>query len=419
MRLNLNGNGRRPTICLVAGDISGDQNGGRLARAIRALDPGVRMIGAGGTGMAEAGVDVKIASTHLSLVGLPESLRIIPSLVGLYLHLRKMIAAAHPDLVVLIDNETMSMLLARWLRRQKIPVIYFFPPQVWFWGRWRLRMIVPSARRVLCAFREEAELYRKAGADTIWIGHPLRDALQVTEDPRASLREIGLDPSRPVVALMPGSRRQEISLLVAPMIEAARILKTRNPSLQFAMPLASDSLRGELEQAIARSGLSDVALYRPRSYAVLSQAKVALQCSGTATVEAALLGIPSVITYQCNPLAYFVARSLMKVKYIGMVNILLDEMVQPEFFKSKLDPEELANEVWSLLTDQRRRAWVQSRLSALPEILGPKGVLHRAARSVLELMPRRAYAAIAAKAPAPAREYEYVAEPRSAAAPRS
>jgi lipid-A-disaccharide synthase len=219
------------------------------------------------------------------------------------------------------------------------------------------------------------------------VGHTLRDSLQIAEDPIAAMKEIGLDPARPLVALMPGSRTQEVKFLAAPMLGAAKALKLRDPSLQFALPMASENLRAVLEREIAKSGVRDVRLYRPKSYAVLSQARVALQCSGTATIETALLEIPSVITYRTNRVFYQVGRRLMKVPYIGMVNILFGEMVQPEYFQRNVDPEHLADEVWSLLTDVKRRQAVKTRLSKFAEILGPKGVLARAAQSVVELLP--------------------------------
>jgi lipid-A-disaccharide synthase len=379
-------NGKQLTICLVAGDVSGDQNGGRLARALRDLVPDLRLIGAGGPAMREAGVELAVDSTGVSTIGPPDTLQGFRLVVRVWRSTRALIKAVNPDLVVLIDAETINLMLARWLRARGIPVVFFFPPQVWLWGRWRLPMIVPLAARVLSAFREEAELYRAGGANSLWVGHPLRDAVRVTEDPAAALRSIGLVPEQPLVALMPGSRRHEIRDLCQPIMGAARLLQQRDPALQFAIPLASEELRVELDDQVRRAELRNTVIYRPESYAVLSRARVVLQCSGTATVEVGLLGIPSVIVYRCRPLYYSVGRRLMQVRFIGMVNILLDEAVQPEFFQKGVDPLHLADEVWSLLADERRRREIQTRLARLPEVLGPTGVMERAARAVMELL---------------------------------
>jgi len=376
------------SICLIAGDVSSDQNAGRLAAAIRDLAPDVRLLGAGGAAMRQAGVEVAVETTHLSSIGVFDSVRVLPQLVGCYRRAQRLISETNPDLVVLVDSETVSMPAAWWLRRQRVPVVFFFPPQVWLWGRWRLRSMVPLARRVLSAFRDEAELYSAAGADTHWVGHPLRDLVHVDEDPTVALAAIGLDPERPLVAMMPGSRPKEISSLAGPILGAARLLQTRDPALQFALPLASESLRSEVELHVRRSGLRDVVLYRPKSYAVLSQARVILQSSGTATLEAALLGIPAVIAYRIHPIEYFVGRHLLiDVEFIGMPNILLGEMVQPEFFNKHVDAEHLAEEAWSLLTDRARRHAIQSRLAAIRDLLGPPGVFARAAQSVVDLLP--------------------------------
>lgn len=377
----------RRTIWLGACDVSGDQNAARLARAIRVQAPDVRLLGAGGTAMRDAGVDVGVSTTHLSFTGVLGAARILRELTSLFRQVQRQVIAARPDLVVLVDGEIASFPFAAWLRRKKIPVVFYFPPQVWLWGRWRLPLTVPLARRVLSAFRDEAELYRKAGADTVWTGHPLRDSMRVDYNPEPALRDVGLDPQRPIVALMPGSRRNEIETLCPPILGAARLLQERRPELQFALPLASEQLRPELERQLRQSRLRDVAVYRPESYEVLGRAEVVLQCSGTATLETALLGIPSVIAYRCIPLEYFFARLIMRVRFIGMPNILLGEMVQPEFFHRNVDAGRLAEEAWSLMTDRIRRERIQSRLAALPELLGPPGALERAGAAVLDLVP--------------------------------
>jgi len=381
---------RRPTICLFAADISGDQNAGRLARPLRELVPNVRLLGAGGASMRAAGIDVRVETTDYSFVGVLSSLRFLGPLLDRYRQVKRLVREVRPDLVVLIDSESVAVPLARWLRRNGIPTIFYFPPQVWFWGRWRLPRIVPLARRVLSTFATEADIWASAGADARWVGHPLRDAVRTGDDGAAALHALGLDPERPLVAIMPGSRHSEIRKLSAAFFGAARELQRRDPRLQFAVPLASESLRAELEAELRRSGVRDAAIYRPQSYSVLGRARVVIQSSGTATLETALLGIPSVIAYRCIPLEYYVARYLLiRVRYIGMVNILLDAMVQPEFFNRNIDAEHLAEEAWSLLTDERRREWIRSRLARLPELLGPPGVMRRTAEAVVDMLPQR------------------------------
>lgn len=382
------GNAQKPTICLIAADVSGDQSGARLAVALRELRPDARLIAAGGAAMREAGVEVLVESGEVSMVGPPGSFETARALMRVWRELCRILDAERPDVTVLIDNETLNLLLARRLRRQGVPTAFFFPPQVWFWGRWRMRWIVRLSMRIMCAFKPEAELYQRAGADVIWTGHPLRDVVQVNEDAAAVMRASKLDPERPLVVLMPGSRAGEVSFNSPLMAEVAGILQRQDPSLQFAVPLASEALREPVERNFGESGLRDVAIYVPRSYAILSRARAVLQCSGTATIEAALLGIPSVIVYRCSRLHHAVARRFMQVRFIGMPNLLLDEMVQPEFFGSRIDAQRLADELGALLHDEARRRHIIGRLGELPDLLGPAGAIRRAAKSVLEIMPK-------------------------------
>ena len=175
-------NGKPLTVCLVAGDVSGDQNGGRLARALCELAPGIRLVGTGGPAMRQSGVEVAVDSSGVSTIGPPDTVQALRCVVRVWRDTRTLIRSTRPDLAVLIDAETLNVMLARWLRSRGIPVVFFFPPQVWLWGRWRLPMVVPLATRVLSAFREEAEIYQKAGANSLWVGHPLNDVVRVNED---------------------------------------------------------------------------------------------------------------------------------------------------------------------------------------------------------------------------------------------
>ena len=362
-----------------------------LAAAIHRVAPEVRLVGVGGDAMRSSGVDVLVETTDLSVVGAVDAFRIVNQLRHRYRCVRRAISDAGADIVVLVDTETLLVPIGVWLRRQRLPLVVFFPPQVWMWGRWRLRWARRLARRVISAFEPEAELYRRAGVDTIRVGHPLAEIVRVKEDPTAALREIDLDPDRPLVGLMPGSRRREFKALLSPILGAARLLQLRNPALQFAVPLASEAYRSTVEQAVRASGLRDVAIYRPTSYAVLSRTQVVVQASGTAALETALLGIPSVIGYRCHLVEYLVVRYLyLHVGYIGLPNILLGEMVQPEFFHRHADAEHLASVAWSLLTDDSRRRAIQNSLATLRQRLGPPDAFSRAAQAVVELLPESA-----------------------------
>jgi len=376
------------TVCLGACEVSGDRNAAHLARAIRQAAPDVRLIGIGGPAMQAAGVEVRVQTADLGFIGVSEGLRMLPELLRLFRSCQRLIVEERPDLVVLIDSEFVTTPFAVWLRRRRVPAAFFFPPQVWLWGRWRLPAIRPLARRFISAFAAEAEIYRAGGADTVYVGHPLRDLVSVHGDSADALRAIGLDPARPVVALMPGSRRAEIRALLPPMLGAAHMLQQRDPRLQFAVPLAAEALRADVERGVRASGLRSIAVYPHESYAVLSRARVVLQCSGTATLEAGLLGLPAVIVYRCRPLEYWLGRHvLVNAPFLGMVNILLAEGVQPELMQEDVTPERLAVEAWSLLTDETRRRAIQRRLAELPAVLGTPGAFNRVTDALIDLLP--------------------------------
>lgn len=379
---------RPPTVWLGTCEVSGDRHAAHLARVLAEQWPGIRLFGIGGRAMQAAGVDVRLHTTELGFMGVAEGARIAGQLVRGFRRAQREVLAERPDLFVLIDSEFVTTPFAVWLRRHRVPAAFFFPPQVWLWGRWRMPAVRPLARRFVSAFADEAALYRASGADTVFAGHPLRDLVHVDEDPAAALRVAGLDPERPVLALMPGSRRAEVQTLLAPMLGAARLLQRREPRLQFAVPLAEEHLRPAIEAGVRASGVRDVAVYPHESYAILSRARVVLQCSGTATLEAGLLGVPAVIVYRARPIEYLVGRYLLvNVRYLGMVNILLDDAVQPELMQGAVTAERLAEEAWSLLTDEPRRRAIARRLAELPDRLGPPGAFARASEALLSLLP--------------------------------
>lgn len=379
---------RPPTVWLGACEVSGDRTAAHLGAALRRAWPGIRLVGFGGEAMARAGIDVRIHTTEFGFTGLVDGLRVVPDIARLFRRAQHLLREERPDLVVLIDSECITSPFAVWLRRHGVPAAFFFPPQVWLWGRWRMPVVRPLAKRFVSAFAAEAALYQAAGADAVFVGHPLRDLVRVDADPVAALRAAGLDPARPLVVLMPGSRRAEIRALLAPMLAAARVLQQRDPRLQFAVPLAEERLRAEIEAGVRTSGLGAIAVYPHDSYAILSRARAVIQCAGTATLEAALLGIPAVIVYRARRLEYLLGRyALVHARFLGMVNILLDQSVQPELLQREVNPTRIAAETWSLLTDEARRGAIQRHLADLPERLGPPGAFAQASEALLSLLP--------------------------------
>ncbi|MBI4548318.1 MAG: lipid-A-disaccharide synthase [Ignavibacteriae bacterium] len=372
-------------IFIAAGEVSGDRQAAYLAQAILLKNPNVVLFGSGGEKMQEAGVDVRIRTSHLGCVGFQESFRYIKPLREILGDLRLILRDERPDIAVLVDNEGFNGLLANFMHSLEIPFIYYFPPQVWLWGEWRARTIARKARMIISAFPEEAEIYRKAGGHAVWFGHPLLDIVKASNNHSSVLGEVGLDPSLPMMAVMVGSRFQELEQLAPPMLTAARMIKERHPQIQILLPLAAPHFLHEVEREIARAELThQINIITNHVYACLSRCEVVLLSSGTATLEAALLGVPMVVCYRVKPLTFFLGKHLVKARFIAMPNILLNERVVPEFLQDEVTAERLADETLAILESPTRVRLIRQNLQRIRPLLGSEGVLERTAALILQ-----------------------------------
>ncbi len=371
-------------IFISGGEVSGDRQAAHLARHILHQNPDARLYGCGGEQMRAAGVDVRLRTAQLGYIGLQESLRFRRPMHEAHQQLRRLLQDERPDLAVLVDGEHFNLFLTSHLHREGIPFVYYFVPQVWFWGRWRTRGIARKARLVIPAFPTEAEIFRNKGARVAWPGHPLLDIVQPETDPVRALLDLGLDPARPTVALLPGSRWQEIENLGPTLFAAARELSKQRSDLQFILPLAAPHLRATLEKQIAQADLTvQVRLLTQNVYACLSRCELVLLSSGTATLETALLGVPMVVFYRVTPLTAFIARRLVHTRFIAMPNILLREGVVPELIQRDFSVERLVAEASRLLYDREHANAMRRKLAQIPALLGQPRVLERAARLIL------------------------------------
>jgi lipid-A-disaccharide synthase len=367
---------------LAAGEASGDLHGATLCRALRSLAPGVRLHGMGGPRMAEAGMQVLVdVSTH-AIVGGSEALGGIPRLYRAY---RRMVEALRatppPRALVLIDFPEFNLRLARAARRAGVPVVYFIPPQVWAWREGRVRTIARRVTRVLAVFPFEAPLYRAAGVPVDFVGHPLVDGL-TEAPPRAEARKrLGLPEAAPVLGLLPGSRAREIERLLPAMRDAALAMARERPGLRAVLALAPTVDRGLVQRLLA--GAPGIALVERDTHAVMAAADLLLVASGTATLEAALLGTPMIICYRVSHLSYRLFLLLVRVSWIGLPNIVLGRPAAPELYQENMTGARLAREARRLLSDPAALAAQRTAFAELLGAFGPPGVGARAARLVL------------------------------------
>lgn len=375
-------------IMLSAGETSGDLHGGTLCRALRALAPDVGLVGMGGPCMAAAGMEVVADPTSHAVVGTSEAVGRLPGLYRAYRTLVRRLREAPPRALVVIDFPEFNMRLARQARRAGVPVIYFIPPQVWAWRRGRVRLIARLASRVLAVFPFETALYQSAGVAVEFVGHPLLDVLPAALDRAGARAGLGLPLETPVVGLFPGSRREEIARLLPAMLDAARRLAAPagGAPTRFVLGLAPSVERAGVEALVAEgraAGGPAVDIVAHRTYEVMAAADAILIASGTATLEAALLGAPMVVCYRVSRISELISRLLIRIPWISLPNIVAGRVVVPELLQDDATGERLAAEARRLLAEPASAAAQRTAFAELRSRLGEPGVGQRAARAVL------------------------------------
>jgi lipid-A-disaccharide synthase len=335
-----------PTIALVAGESSGDQLGAALLERLRERYPEALFCGIGGKRMQAAGLEAWWDSEELAVMGLFEVLGHFPRLLRLRRELRRRLLATNPDLFIGIDAPDFNLGLEISLRRADIRTVHYVSPTVWAWRKGRVRKIRRAADRVMCLFPFEPAFYARHGVAATYVGHPMADQIEPDDDPGAARAALGLDPDSTTVALLPGSRAGEVTLLAGPMIEAATILRRHLPGLRFVSAMATDKTRSIFEQAMRHPGCPDIDLIQEQPRQVMAAADVVLCASGTATLETMLVNRPMVMTYRLARSTYLLAKHLRLIRpqLFALPNILAGEALVPELIQDEGTGENLARE---------------------------------------------------------------------------
>ncbi len=378
-----------PRVLISCGEASGDLYAAALVGELRQLRPDVEVIGFGGPRLAASGATLLDDYRRYSVTGLAEVVRQLPRTWRLY---RRLVAEARrlrPDVFVPIDFPDFNFRLGRALARTGVPVVYYISPQLWAWRPGRLKSMAAFVRLVLPIFPFETAIYRQAGIPVEFVGHPLLD-LQPTPVPRdAFLRQIGCDPARRVVGILPGSRRNEVTALLPDLTRAARLIHQSVPDVQFVIARAPNLDDALFAPALhERAGLS-LAIVEDRPDDVLAAADVVITASGTATVQTALHEKPMVIVYRVSSLSYRLGRRFLKVDTFGMANLIAGRRVAPELMQEGFTPEAVARHTTHLLNDVSaadgmRQAWREVR-----QRLGGPGASRRAAQAILRTIDDR------------------------------
>ncbi len=373
-------------VVVVAGENSGDLHGAELASALFSRRPGIEVFGAGGSKMREAGVDVVVDLTPHAAMGAVEVLGGLRRFVVAYDKMKRVVRERRPEAVVLIDFPEFNLRFGSYAKRLGVPVVYYISPQVWAWRGGRVRKIAKIVDKMLVIFDFEEELYREAGVDVTFVGHPLLDVVESREADPAFKEKLGLEAGDSLVGILPGSRRKEVERLLPIMLEAAERIREERPGVKFAVSCAAGVDCREVERACGASRLRPP-IVEGDTYELVRQSELILVASGTATLEAAILGTPMVVVYRVSPITCFLFSRLMNISDYALVNIVAGRRVVPELIQAEARPELIAAEGMRLFEPAVQEG-MRGELAEVRRKLGGPGASERAAEAVLSVMAK-------------------------------
>lgn len=386
-------------ILVSAGEVSGDSHGAYLIRELKKLKPDIYFFGMGSESLKAEGVDVKFDISKRGTIGIFETLPNVIPIYLTFLKMKKLLLEEKPDLVLLIDSQGFNMPFANFCKRHGFKAVYYIAPQEWLWGTARgVKKVVETIDLIISIFGKEHEVYKQAGGNSVYFGHPLLDIVKPfmsREEARKAfigdlpVRQAGdgrivQRPTSNVIALCPGSRAQEIRGLLPILLEAGKLIQEEMPDARFLIPAASTNMIKEIFGLIGD--------FRPKAVVghtqdILWASDLAICTSGTINLEASILGVPNIMVYKLSPLTYFIGKYILKIgeklKYFSMPNMLADERVIPELVMGEANPERIAQEAVSILKDQQRIKSMQEGFQKIRQKLGSEGVIAKVAEAIL------------------------------------
>ena len=370
---------------MVAGEVSGDLHGALLMEAIHRIDPEVKFFGVGGERLGRMGMKLLYHSQSLSVVGITEVLLKIRSIMKALRGLKQSLDRERPDLIILIDFPDFNLRLAKIAHRKGIPIFYYISPQVWAWRPKRVKLIAQWVKKIVVLFPFEVPLYEAAGVNVEWVGHPLLDIVKPTLSKEAAFQRFGLDPKQRTIALLPGSRMHEVKRLLPPLLASAQLLQKETPDLQFIIPLAPGIFQETLSPWMRNISVP-VKVVEGWTYDVMNISELLITASGTATLEAAILGKPMVIVYKVSFFSYWIGRALIRVDHIGLVNLVAGKEIAPELIQNDVNPQRVAEEALRILRNPILSRRMTEMMAGVRQSLGEPGAAQRAAHIVTSLL---------------------------------
>jgi len=375
----------RKKILIIAGEASGDLHAAGLIEELRKIDSEIETFGIGGVKMKETGVELIYDIEKSSLMGFSEVLKNLNLFRKM---MRAMLSCAEkrsPDLAILVDYPGFNLRFAQRLKKRNVPILYYISPQIWAWGGGRLKKIKKVVDKILVFFPFEEKIYEDAGVDVEFIGHPLLDLVKPTLSQSEYKRKMGVGKNDILLGLVPGSRPQEVEKLLPVMLQTSVLLKKRLKNLKVGVSQASTVNKNLFENALNQFQI-EATVEKDLTYDLLHWADLLLVTSGTATLESAIAKTPLVILYKTSFLNWFLAKSLIKTPYIGLVNVVAGKNIIPEFIQYQAKPELIAAEVIDILSDKKRYEDTRTELSKIEQRLGEKGSYKKAAAIVTQML---------------------------------
>lgn len=370
-------------IMFSAGEASGDMHGAKLAEMMKRQDPSVELIGMGGEKMEEAGVRIVYDIKKLGFIGVGEIIRKIPFFFRLRDFLIQTMIDEKPDVLVCIDYPGFNMRLIKKAKEAGIAVVYYILPTIWAWHKSRGNTIAQYTDLAISLFPFEANMYRDMGTNVVYKGHPLVDTVHAAMSRDEAIAYFGLDAQKQTVLLMPGSRMQEVQGLLPTMLAAAEEIHQAVPQVQFLLPRASTIERSVLEQLIGERSIP-IHIGESHVYDMMEVSTVAIAASGTATLETALMGLPTLLVYRVSSLTYWLSKILVHIDNIGLPNIIMGRRIMPELWQDDVTADRIAETIVPMLTDTARHDALQKAMADVRSTMGSAGAVQRIAETILE-----------------------------------
>ncbi len=375
---------------LVAGEASGDAHAAKLACALREQLPetAFEFFGATGAKMREAGIETIVKADDLAIVGLPEIARALPMFLKTFKILRAAAIERKPDAVVLVDFPDFNLKLAKMLKKHGLKIVYYISPQLWAWREYRARTVRNSVDLMLTILPFEKDWYARRGISQIeYVGNPLAGEVKSALTKEEFCTKHKLDPAKPIISLLAGSRHKEIARILPPMLEAAALMERAGKDLQFVATLAATRNYSEVEAAKnkAQTVPKNLIVVQNETREALNASDAAAVTSGTATLEAAILGVPMAIVYKTSALNYGLLRPIISVEHFGLINLIAGERLATELIQNDFTPETLSAELFRLLESATNKK-MRERLNEVVGTLGKGGASKRAAEAILHLI---------------------------------